>query len=138
MSCVPQSIIGFGNFLLGRYESAVEAGCRAVESNPASASCTRGWLHRWSDSDDALDCPAQRVRTRDFANDEVHVGTKNAASGGRVANHGANPVAMRKRFRRHQSSDAAGGANSQHGRGRNDKRWNMRLRSLGGQQTTHR
>lgn len=83
MSCVPQSIIGFGNFLLGRYESAVEAGRRAVESNPASASSMRGWLHRWSDSDDALDCPAQRVRTRDFANDEVHVGRKNAASGGR-------------------------------------------------------
>ncbi len=42
MSCVPQGIIGFGNFLLGRYESAVEAGRRAVESNPGFSV-----LHAW-------------------------------------------------------------------------------------------
>lgn len=34
MSCVPQGIIGFGNFLSGRPEQGVIAGRRAVELNP--------------------------------------------------------------------------------------------------------
>jgi TolB-like protein len=42
MSFIPQGIIGFGNFLLGRYEAAVEAGRRAVESNPRFSV-----LHAW-------------------------------------------------------------------------------------------
>jgi TolB-like protein/tetratricopeptide (TPR) repeat protein len=43
MSCVPQGIIGFGNFLLGRHEDAVAAGRRAVELNPGF-SILHGWL----------------------------------------------------------------------------------------------
>ncbi|RWH78854.1 MAG: transcriptional regulator [Mesorhizobium sp.] len=43
MSCVPQGIIGFGNFLSGRHELAVIAGRRAVELNPGF-SILHGWL----------------------------------------------------------------------------------------------
>jgi TolB-like protein len=43
MSCVPQGIIGFGNFLTGRHEQAVAAGRRAVELNPGF-SILHGWL----------------------------------------------------------------------------------------------
>jgi tetratricopeptide (TPR) repeat protein len=43
MSCVPQGIIGFGNFLSGRHEQAVKAGRRAVELNPRF-SILHGWL----------------------------------------------------------------------------------------------
>jgi tetratricopeptide (TPR) repeat protein len=43
MSCVPQGIIGFGNFLLGRDAEAVAAGRRAVELTP-SFSVLHGWL----------------------------------------------------------------------------------------------
>ncbi|SJM31010.1 winged helix-turn-helix domain-containing tetratricopeptide repeat protein [Mesorhizobium delmotii] len=43
MSCVPQGIIGFGNFLSGRHEQAVIAGRRAVELNPGF-SILHGWL----------------------------------------------------------------------------------------------
>ena len=43
MSCVPQGIIGFGNFLSGRHEQAVIAGRRAVEMNPGF-SMLHGWL----------------------------------------------------------------------------------------------
>ncbi|TPL06156.1 transcriptional regulator [Mesorhizobium sp. B2-4-14] len=43
MSCVPQGIIGFGNFLSGRHEQAVAAGRRAVELNPGF-SILHGWL----------------------------------------------------------------------------------------------
>lgn len=43
MSCVPQGIIGFGNFLSGRHEQAVMAGRRAVELNPGF-SILHGWL----------------------------------------------------------------------------------------------
>lgn len=43
MSCIPQGIIGFGNFLLGRDEDAVVAGRRAVELNP-HFSILHGWL----------------------------------------------------------------------------------------------
>jgi TolB-like protein len=43
MSCVPQGMIGFGNFLNGRHEQAVAAGRRAVEMNPGF-SILHGWL----------------------------------------------------------------------------------------------
>ncbi|UCI10383.1 winged helix-turn-helix domain-containing tetratricopeptide repeat protein [Mesorhizobium sp. B1-1-8] len=43
MSCVPQGIIGFSNFLAGRHEQAVAAGRRAVELNPGF-SILHGWL----------------------------------------------------------------------------------------------
>ncbi|MBB6412405.1 winged helix-turn-helix domain-containing protein [Mesorhizobium sangaii] len=43
MSCVPQGIIGLGNFLAGRHEQAVAAGRRAVEMNPGF-SILHGWL----------------------------------------------------------------------------------------------
>jgi len=43
MSCVPQGIIGFGNFLSGRHEQAIAAGRRAVEMNP-HFSILHGWL----------------------------------------------------------------------------------------------
>ncbi|TPI12966.1 transcriptional regulator [Mesorhizobium sp. B4-1-3] len=43
MSCIPQGVIGFGNFLSGRYEQAVTAGRRAVEMNPGF-SILHGWL----------------------------------------------------------------------------------------------
>jgi len=43
MSCIPQGIIGFGNFLLGRHGDAVAAGRRAVELNPGF-SILHGWL----------------------------------------------------------------------------------------------
>ncbi|CAN7372386.1 winged helix-turn-helix domain-containing protein [Mesorhizobium sp. LjNodule214] len=43
MSCVPQGIIGFGNFLSGRHEQAITAGRRAVELNPGF-SILHGWL----------------------------------------------------------------------------------------------
>jgi TolB-like protein len=43
MNYIPQGIIGFGNFLLGRYEEAVAAGRRAVELNPGF-SIVHGWL----------------------------------------------------------------------------------------------
>jgi TolB-like protein len=43
MSCVPQGIIGFGNFLAGRHEQAITAGRRAVELNPGF-SILHGWL----------------------------------------------------------------------------------------------
>jgi|TARA_A100001391_G_scaffold63912_1_gene39826 TolB-like protein len=43
MSCIPQGVIGFGNFLLGRHEDAVAAGRRAVELNP-HFSILHGWL----------------------------------------------------------------------------------------------
>ncbi|MGO9360561.1 MAG: winged helix-turn-helix domain-containing protein [Xanthobacteraceae bacterium] len=43
MNYIPQGIIGFGNFLLGRYEDAVVAGRRAVQSNPGF-SILHGWL----------------------------------------------------------------------------------------------
>jgi TolB-like protein len=43
MSCIPQGIVGFGNFLLGRHEDAVAAGRRAVELNPGF-SILHGWL----------------------------------------------------------------------------------------------
>jgi TolB-like protein/tetratricopeptide (TPR) repeat protein len=43
MSCIPQGIIGFGNFLLGRHEEAIAAGRRAVQLNP-SFSILHGWL----------------------------------------------------------------------------------------------
>jgi TolB-like protein len=43
MNCVPQGIIGFGNFLLGRHEKAVAAGKRAVQLNPGF-SVLHGWL----------------------------------------------------------------------------------------------
>ena len=43
MNYIPQGIIGFGNFLLGRYEEAVVAGRRAVELNPGF-SIVHGWL----------------------------------------------------------------------------------------------
>jgi Flp pilus assembly protein TadD len=42
MSCVPQGIIGFGNFLLGRYDEATTAGRKAVELNPRFSI-----LHAW-------------------------------------------------------------------------------------------
>jgi TolB-like protein len=43
MNCVPQGIIGFGNFLLGRHEQAAVAGKRAVQMNPGF-SILHGWL----------------------------------------------------------------------------------------------
>lgn len=43
MNCIPQGIIGFGNFLLGRHEEAVAAGRRAVQLNPGF-SILHGWL----------------------------------------------------------------------------------------------
>jgi len=43
MNCVPQGIIGFGNFLIGRHERAIAAGGRAVELNPGF-SILHGWL----------------------------------------------------------------------------------------------
>lgn len=43
MSCIPQGIIGFGNFLLGRHEEAIAAGRRAVQLNPGF-SILHGWL----------------------------------------------------------------------------------------------
>lgn len=43
MNCVPQGIIGFGNFLNGRHEQAVAAGRRAVEMTPGF-SMLHGWL----------------------------------------------------------------------------------------------
>jgi len=43
MNYIPRGIIGFGNFLLGRYEEAVAAGRRAVELNPGF-SIVHGWL----------------------------------------------------------------------------------------------
>ena len=43
MNCIPQGIIGLGNFLLGRDEEAVAAGRRAVEMNPGF-SILHGWL----------------------------------------------------------------------------------------------
>ena len=43
MNYIPQGIIGFGNFLLGRYEEAVVAGRRAVQLNPGF-SLLHGWL----------------------------------------------------------------------------------------------
>ncbi|MBZ9797611.1 winged helix-turn-helix domain-containing tetratricopeptide repeat protein [Mesorhizobium sp. ES1-4] len=43
MICVPQGIIGFGNFLSGRHEQAIAAGRRAVELNPGF-SILHGWL----------------------------------------------------------------------------------------------
>ncbi|MBZ9756332.1 winged helix-turn-helix domain-containing tetratricopeptide repeat protein [Mesorhizobium sp. ESP6-5] len=43
MSCVPQGIVGFGNFLSGRHEQAIAAGRRAVELNPGF-SILHGWL----------------------------------------------------------------------------------------------
>lgn len=42
-NCVPQGIIGFGNFLTGRHEQAIEAGRRAVEMTPGF-SMLHGWL----------------------------------------------------------------------------------------------
>jgi tetratricopeptide (TPR) repeat protein len=43
MNYIPQGIIGFGNFLLGRHEEAVAAGRRAVQLNP-NFSILHGWL----------------------------------------------------------------------------------------------
>jgi TolB-like protein/Flp pilus assembly protein TadD len=43
MNYIPQGIIGFGNFLLGRYEEAAAAGRRAVQLNPGF-SILHGWL----------------------------------------------------------------------------------------------
>ncbi|WP_044548160.1 winged helix-turn-helix domain-containing tetratricopeptide repeat protein [Mesorhizobium japonicum] len=43
MNCVPQGMIGFGNFLAGRHEQAIAAGRRAVEMNPGF-SILHGWL----------------------------------------------------------------------------------------------
>ena len=43
MNCIPQGIIGFGNFLLGRHEEAIVAARRAVQLNP-SFSILHGWL----------------------------------------------------------------------------------------------
>ena len=43
MSCIPQGIIGFANFLLGRHEEAIAAGRRAVQLNPGF-SILHGWL----------------------------------------------------------------------------------------------
>ncbi|AZO41286.1 transcriptional regulator [Mesorhizobium sp. M7D.F.Ca.US.005.01.1.1] len=43
MSCVPQGMIGFGNFLTGLHEQAVISGRRAVEMNPGF-SMLHGWL----------------------------------------------------------------------------------------------
>ncbi|TIX90236.1 winged helix-turn-helix domain-containing tetratricopeptide repeat protein [Rhizobium sp. P44RR-XXIV] len=43
MSCIPQGIIGFGNFLLGRHEEAIAAGRRAIQLNPGF-SILHGWL----------------------------------------------------------------------------------------------
>ena len=43
MNCVPQGMIGFGNFLAGRDEQAIAAGRRAVEMNPGF-SILHGWL----------------------------------------------------------------------------------------------
>ncbi|QKD06337.1 winged helix-turn-helix domain-containing tetratricopeptide repeat protein [Mesorhizobium loti] len=43
MNCVPHGIIGFGNFLNGRHEQAIEAGRRAVEMTPGF-SVLHGWL----------------------------------------------------------------------------------------------
>jgi len=43
MNCVPEGIIGFGHFLLGRHEEAVAAGRRAVQLNPGF-SILHGWL----------------------------------------------------------------------------------------------
>ncbi|TPL49820.1 winged helix-turn-helix domain-containing tetratricopeptide repeat protein [Mesorhizobium sp. B2-4-6] len=43
MNCVPQGIIGFGNFLAGQHEQAVAAGRRAVEMTPGF-SVLHGWL----------------------------------------------------------------------------------------------
>jgi hypothetical protein len=43
MNCVPQGIIGFGNFLAGRHEEAAAAGRRAVEMTPGF-SVLHGWL----------------------------------------------------------------------------------------------
>ena len=34
MNCIPQGIIGFGNFLLGRHDEAIEAGRLAIQLNP--------------------------------------------------------------------------------------------------------
>src|SRR5262249_51309150 len=43
MNYIPQGIIGFGNFLLGRHEEAVMAGRRAIQLNPGF-SILHGWL----------------------------------------------------------------------------------------------
>ena len=43
MNYIPQGIIGFGNFLLGRYEEAVLANRRAVQLNPSFSIC-HAWL----------------------------------------------------------------------------------------------
>jgi hypothetical protein len=43
MNYIPQGVIGFGNFLLGRHEGAVAAGRRAVQLNPGF-SILYGWL----------------------------------------------------------------------------------------------
>jgi TolB-like protein len=43
MNCIPQGVIGFGNFLLGRHEEAVAACRRAVLLNPGF-SILHGWL----------------------------------------------------------------------------------------------
>ena len=43
MNCVPQGIIGFANFLLGRHEHAVAAGRLAIQLNPGF-SILHGWL----------------------------------------------------------------------------------------------
>ena len=43
MNYIPQGIIGFGNFLLSRYEEAVVAGRRAIQLNPGF-SLLHGWL----------------------------------------------------------------------------------------------
>ena len=43
MNYIPQGIIGFANFLLGRHEEAVVAARRAVQLNPGF-SFLRGWL----------------------------------------------------------------------------------------------
>ncbi|MGE0284621.1 MAG: tetratricopeptide repeat protein [Rhizobiaceae bacterium] len=42
MSCLPQGIIGFGHFLIGRHEDAVLACQAAVEMNPGFS-----MLHAW-------------------------------------------------------------------------------------------
>ena len=43
MNYISQGIIGFGNFLLGRHEAAIDAGRRALQMNP-SFSILHGWL----------------------------------------------------------------------------------------------
>jgi tetratricopeptide (TPR) repeat protein len=43
MNYIPQGIIGFANFLLGRHEEAVVAARRAVQLNPGF-SLLHGWL----------------------------------------------------------------------------------------------